>query len=728
MGKFKQFFKPDKPARVVTDKEYGEISDGGFTCYGGLNDRTGYTRFNPDSLLTKKGFDIYRKMLTDDQVKAVLRFKQYAIVSRNFFFDTTKAKPEDKDRQEELAGFFNFVVKEIEGQFTDKLVGILSGLREGFSVTEKVYSTVEYQGKTMWGIKALKLLPAHTFWQGFSTSPHGNLTGISQKLNGKEIDIPVNKVLHFVYQSDIDPHYGESDLRAAYRPYWSKDTVIRFQNIFLERHASGFVWAQTKGKLSSPQRSSLQNLLLNIQARMSAQVPESVDLKTIQPMRTDAFEKAIAQYDKAIAKAILVPNLLGITEQGTTGSYAQAQTQIDAFIWVLDHIANTLAELLNEKLFKELALWNFGAVVFPLFTWSPMSDVKKMELTKAWGEFISKGGAAKTDDDENFFRKMLGVPERSITSPSLDLKPAELKLGSIPSPPLGLKEDEKLFTQNSWIQRMNFSRIDKMLDKQDSSMGIALANTLSKTLDTIEKQIKKMVGQRSLGNVKPGELETVTLPKALSGQIKTAIKKELQAVLSSSYTQAAKELPVRKLSTSTSAMGTDQAAKYITVEAYATSAAIVGDLERAIVRVLMSAVRYDKTLPQTIAALRADTEIVGLLPKVDTLGRVINIPARLETIARTTVSTATNTARQAFFTSQENEKFVAAFEYSAILDDRTTDVCEALNGRIRKDWGTLTPPNHFNCRALLVPVTIVDDWDGKESKIPSKITPLKGFA
>ncbi|OQC23315.1 MAG: hypothetical protein BWX71_02101 [Deltaproteobacteria bacterium ADurb.Bin072] len=71
--------------------------------------------------------------------------------------------------------------------------------------------------------------------------------------------------------------------------------------------------------------------------------------------------------------------------------------------------------------------------------------------------------------------------------------------------------------------------------------------------------------------------------------------------------------------------------------------------------------------------------------------------------------------------------FVEAFEYSAILDDRTSEVCEALDGKILRDFGSLQPPNHFMCRSLLIPVTQVDDWGGKEDAIPSGVKPQKGF-
>ena len=121
-----------------------------------------------------------------------------------------------------------------------------------------------------------------------------------------------------------------------------------------------------------------------------------------------------------------------------------------------------------------------------------------------------------------------------------------------------------------------------------------------------------------------------------------------------------------------------------------------------------------------------DTDIKQVLPEVDAAGRAINIPARLENIARTNTADAVNQARQALFNSPELRGFVQAYEYSAVLDDRTTEICEHLNGKILKDFGSYTPPNHFQCRSVLAPVTLVDDWDGQESAKP-RLEPQKGF-
>jgi hypothetical protein len=54
-----------------------------------------------------------------------------------------------------------------------------------------------------------------------------------------------------------------------------------------------------------------------------------------------------------------------------------------------------------------------------------------------------------------------------------------------------------------------------------------------------------------------------------------------------------------------------------------------------------------------------------------------------------------------------------------------SEICEHLDGNIRRQWGSFAPPNHWNCRSILIPVTIIDEWDGKNFQ-PKK-EPQKGF-
>lgn len=102
----------------------------------------------------------------------------------------------------------------------------------------------------------------------------------------------------------------------------------------------------------------------------------------------------------------------------------------------------------------------------------------------------------------------------------------------------------------------------------------------------------------------------------------------------------------------------------------------------------------------------------------------------LDTLVRTNSFEAMNEARFEEFTDPALGGFVQALEYSAILDDNTTEICTHLDGRIyaaQSDvWDIYRPPNHYNCRSLLIPVTAIDGWDGVESDAPS-VEPQAGF-
>ena len=116
------------------------------------------------------------------------------------------------------------------------------------------------------------------------------------------------------------------------------------------------------------------------------------------------------------------------------------------------------------------------------------------------------------------------------------------------------------------------------------------------------------------------------------------------------------------------------------------------------------------------------------------LGDAFDLPTdaqtdhRVKTIVRTNTFEAINEARYNYFNDPALTGFVQAMEYSAIMDARTTAICDHLDGQIHhKDsafYNEFKPPNHYNCRSLLIVVTANDSW--KESPLPT-MHPQKGF-
>ena len=112
--------------------------------------------------------------------------------------------------------------------------------------------------------------------------------------------------------------------------------------------------------------------------------------------------------------------------------------------------------------------------------------------------------------------------------------------------------------------------------------------------------------------------------------------------------------------------------------------------------------------------------------------------AHVENVVRTNTMRAYNQGwNDVAYSDGMAERFPAA-EFVAVMDDRTTETCQALNGRIltRDTVEYATPPLHYQCRSVLVWLT-TGDMDGMAAsavltreglgRLPDKEQIMEGF-
>jgi SPP1 gp7 family putative phage head morphogenesis protein len=140
-------------------------------------------------------------------------------------------------------------------------------------------------------------------------------------------------------------------------------------------------------------------------------------------------------------------------------------------------------------------------------------------------------------------------------------------------------------------------------------------------------------------------------------------------------------------------------------------------VEEVVTSIYDKLVRKGFTTPEAVLGLPWDQAYASPLAALWKEGEVSDLAHYLQTLVRTNTFPAL-------------DGFVVAFEYSAIIDDVTTDICLELDGKVfaadSDEWDMYRPPNHYNCRSVLIPVTEADGWDGKSSPVPT-ITPQEGF-
>lgn len=734
-----------------------------------------FEKYNPDTLIGKKGFAIYRQMMLDEQVKAVTRFKRDAITSRDYFFviddPAEQLTEEEKERRIAIA---TQTIAVMQGSFLDALNGMMTSMYQGFSITEKVYRQFDFNGKTFWGIKKLPLRPFDTF--KFVVDEYSNIRQLRQTMNGREVKLDITKFIHHINNPEYDDQYGQSELREAYRAWFGKDNAIKFYNLWLEKHASGVKWiTPVEGKTiarGSQEYNDLQKVLLNNRLGNGILLPGKVEMNVEFPANNVAFKDAIDLFDLQIARSLLVPNLMGITPTGQTGSYSQSDTQLNAFLWTLDADAARLEESINEQLFRELGATNFGDDLYPRLKFKPVSEHQKMKIITTWKDLVQVRAVTPSETDEEHIRELLDMPpkaedaeeindddntnsedpnksggdgnggegdgksdgEQELNNPDESMSTGETVIG---------RGSAKIsaFAKSQAEARVDFAVIGK------NSEGIVEEYTV-KTAEVMDAIVEDLIIKGKQGGTLEEDVSENIKNLKVDKQLGRKLNRTITASLKESYKLGTRhaETEIDKAHATAFSRKLDRKRLEFIAEDFFQTTALkaaggLSDEAVAIVsREILNGTQYNKTWAEVEKSIYQAFATKGMISPEqarDALGDALGVEnpdARLRTLTRTNTFTAINDSRYSTFTDPGLEGFVQAFEYSAILDSRTTQICrhmdEENHGNQSKQWyddnASYRPPNHFNCRSLLVPVT-QNDLDTFEKGTEPTIEPQEGF-
>lgn len=798
-------------------------------------------RYNPDELIGKRGCTIYGKMLVDEQVKAVTEFKLSAILARGWQFTYDDDSELDEEAQKERIAVYSRAIKKMKGSFSDALDAIGSGRDYGFSMTEKVYGTLRVKGKDYKGINRLLTRDPNTF--EFYTDDYGTLTVVKQKVNrGLEIEINMDRMIHYVHRPKWDLVYGRSDLRAAYRSWYAKDQLIKMWLLFMEKFAGGIAVATRVGDeapiSNTTEFTSLQNALQNMASLRSLILPKGVELEIHFPATTDQFQNSIVFHDLAIAKALLVPNLLGLSHTGQTGSFSQSQTQFEAFFWTLSTDAQRIEETLNEQLFNDLGDQNWGDGEYPSFSFKPTSLEHAKFMLESWKSLLGAKAVIPTEEDERFLRKLLEFPARDDESKPL-VQPAEqvaqdleqqkvdqtgkildqkqqqkgvddkaanedkfaaaidaamdqitelrtqimVMLSREPAAPVApnitvhshqpgekkeADDEENDGTTNVHFhgaiynfrplqleraaQRVAFAVIDKRTTEVSAFAADGLANLMARA---VKKALGNNEQMMEFLDSDTADIANFSFNATDMGKIKAACRQlvdrswslgqqhastELQNAMGDSFFDKA-TMTVRLASLR------DRASAYFDTQSFRMAGDASDQARKIIQQELQNGVKFGTALPQVRANIWNRLVSKGLTKRdiakgVETDDAVSSVLdelwadneeqalSYLDTLVRTNTFEALNEARYAEFTDPALKDFVVGLQYASIMDETTSDICEEMDDLIFSAdsdvWDTYRPPNHFNCRSILIPVTTLDGWDGDDSELPD-VEPQEGF-
>ena len=701
------------------------------------DDRVTYARmggavplYNPDSLVGRKGLDIYDKMLEDSQVSAVQTMKKDAILQSGWRIEPASDSPMDKEIAEKVEWDF----RQMKGTLNDRLRDIMTAKDYGFSVTEKIHWIInygEYEG--LIGLKDLKTRKPHSFT--FNVDEFGNLKSLNQNaLYGVSLteNLPPEKFVLMVNRKKFGNWFGEADLRCVYSHWWSKYNHLKWWNMYGERHGIPLAKATYEAGTPASIQDDLKNIVKVIQTQMSVMLPPGCNIEFIEAKSggEQYFQLTIGYHDISIAKGLLMPQLLGMSTENKQGSYAQSKTHFDMFVLMIEMSRKQLEEeIVDEQIIRPLVDFNYTVEEYPRFKFNPLTKDDKFDIAKTWIEIVKSGLTVPDLEDENRLRELLNFDQRDelIVAEEPEIEEKEpLPDSEIPEEDMD-KQSFKAYRQPDKIEsKVDFARIERDQDKLVGKFSSILIDLFKKQKADFLSLLKKKVDK--------GTLNTRFVNKEIRLKHINSIQTQIGEFIRAGFNLGRDDLnrEVKKSNFAIDPVLPKDALKFLEDKRFWITGIMNDEILNDVRGVMLEGIRTGASLNEMIE--QVDSIYAPFIGDVTAIvGTATTTPFRIETVLRTNLSEVYNQGRVMQALSPELEDFVVGMEYSEIMDSRTVDVSKYVDGKKIKmtdpDFAKLSYPLHYNDRGVFVPVTQDDlpvEWITAVQKNRVK-TLMRGF-
>ena len=421
-----------------------EMGHGGVSIFNGIISNE---EFNSE-LTGAKGIETYDKMRrTDAQVQALLYAVQLPVLAADWII----APPDDEDEAKKVTDeHIDFVSDNLFSRidFQAFLRHALSCLWAGYSWFEKVY--VIEDGK--WKLAKLSPRLASTLSKWW-TDDNDNLIRVTQTIKPtrarnarsgnrkKEVDVDINsdKLVLFSFQQEGNNYEGMSLLRGAYKHWYIKDHIYRIDAIRHERFAIGIPHIELPEEWDTDDLANAEKIGKNWKGGAQAHVvtPQGWGINIIQ-MNNTALDvmQTIQHHNEEIAKAGLAQFINFGTTQ--TGTRSLGETATNFFYDALLSLTNWMSEVINRSIIWPQMDLNFPNQPRPVIK---ATDIGAISLSELMAALRIMGDTYITPDLEleNRLRDLLNLPLKDAEKFEEDLE----RRGTIQPTHDELREEKK---------------------------------------------------------------------------------------------------------------------------------------------------------------------------------------------------------------------------------------------------------------------------------------------
>lgn len=201
-----------------------------------------------------------------------------------------------------------------------------------------------------------------------------------------QVEIPVDRLVAYVYDPQDTSWTGTSVLRPAYKHWVLKDRLLRLEAMTLERNGMGVPVYEGSGLLDKPGSDIKAGQDIATQLRSGAEagaaIPAGAKLSLMGVSgQIVSPREAIAYHDSMIARSVLA-HFLNL--EGKGGSYALADTQADFFVQSLQTIGEWIADTATQHVVEDLvdvAFPDYDGLA-PRIVFDPIASVRSSQRSR----------------------------------------------------------------------------------------------------------------------------------------------------------------------------------------------------------------------------------------------------------------------------------------------------------------------------------------------------------
>lgn len=362
----------------------------------------------------------YDRMLTDTQLKGLMWGSTMPIRRFRWELDPNGARPEVVDAlANDLAlpiiGSDPRPALRRKGRFSHDthLQAALRALSFGHYFFEQVG---EVRDDGLWHLKKLAPRPPRTIEQ-IDTERDGGLKSVKQALGMKSVEIPVSRLVAYIWDMEGGQWSGTSMLRSCFRNWLIKDRLMRVDAIAHERSGAGMPVATAPPGATGEQLTQLAEMAreFRVTEEGGGAVPHGTDFKLLGVTGSTSDPVASMRFhNEEMSRAFLMMFMqLGSTE---TGSRALGSEFIQFFSYAQEGIADWYRDVTNEHVIEDWVDWNYGPdEQQPLLVYK-RNEIE--ELSAADLKMLIDSGALQVDEElEAGIRQRYKLPEKAEASP-----------------------------------------------------------------------------------------------------------------------------------------------------------------------------------------------------------------------------------------------------------------------------------------------------------------------